>query len=229
MLGLGLSLTSPAVLGGLTGPAIRLSALTIVEGSAEGTAIGTLSVNNGTGTYDFTLTDTSSNKAKVAGTHGVNLQAGSTASDYDTAASFSITVQADNGVDTPLSRAFTINVTNLLEVTLSALTLANASFAFGAAAATVIGAIQNLSSGSTVAVNPADTRVAISGTNLVVGSSAASAGTFDIALRETHVDGSNSPRDTTLTITVSSDSFILREDGSHVLREDGSRVVRETF
>jgi hypothetical protein len=63
-----------------------------------GTAIGTLSVSGGTGTYTFTLTDSHTNAAQVSGTNGVNLQVGSASS---SAGTFNITVHATNGVALP--------------------------------------------------------------------------------------------------------------------------------
>ena len=94
---------------------ILLSASTLEENSAEGTAIGSLSVSNGSGTYTFTCTDSASNKVKVAGANGVNLQAGSSATDYETATSHSITIHADNGAGSVLDRTFTITVTDVAE------------------------------------------------------------------------------------------------------------------
>lgn len=90
---------------GPSGPTISLSNASFTAGAAQGTAIGTLSVVGGTGTYTFTLTDSASNKAQVAGTNGVNLQAGSASA---SAGSFSITVHADNGAGSVLDRAFLI-------------------------------------------------------------------------------------------------------------------------
>jgi hypothetical protein len=99
-------------LGGLgragTGAQIQLSNASFVAGSAQGTAIGTLSVTGGTGTYTFTLTDSATNKVQVAGTNGVNLQAGSAAA---SAGSFNITVHADNGAGSVLDRTFLITAT----------------------------------------------------------------------------------------------------------------------
>jgi len=72
---------SLGVLGGASNPnGIRLSASTFTAGAAQNTAIGTLSVVGGTGTYTFTLTDSHTNAVQVAGTNGVNLQVGSASS-----------------------------------------------------------------------------------------------------------------------------------------------------
>src|SRR4051812_24434733 len=91
-----------------TSAQIQLSNASFAAGAAQGTAIGTLSVTGGTGTYTFTLTDSATNKAQVAGTNGVNLQAGSASA---SAGSFSITVHADNGAGSVLNRTFLITAT----------------------------------------------------------------------------------------------------------------------
>lgn len=104
-LGLKLGL-STTLLGGVKGGVqIQLSNASFTAGSAQGTAIGTLSVSGGTGTYTFTLTDSASNQVQVAGANGVNLQVGSAAS---SAGSFSITVHADNGAGSVLNRTLLI-------------------------------------------------------------------------------------------------------------------------
>lgn len=98
-----------------TTPAIRLSANTLAENSAESTAIGALSVVNATGTAAFTLVDSSSNKVKLAGTNNVNVQAGSAATNYETTPSFTFTVSV-SGVTPSISNAtFTVNVTDVNE------------------------------------------------------------------------------------------------------------------
>lgn len=84
---------------------IALSASTFTANAAQNTAIGTLSVVGGTGTYTFTLTDSHTNAVQVAGTNGVNLQVGSAAS---SAGSFSITVHADNGAGSTFDKVFLI-------------------------------------------------------------------------------------------------------------------------
>jgi hypothetical protein len=94
-----------APLGGAGAKGIRLSNSTFIAGSAQGTAIGTLSVVGGIGTYTFTLTDSHTNAVQVAGTNGVNLQVGSAAS---SAGSFSITVHADNLAGSTFDRSFLI-------------------------------------------------------------------------------------------------------------------------
>ncbi len=81
---------------------IDLAKNTILASAANGDPVGRLAVLNGSGTYTFTLTlsagglfaidvaDLEKNGALVAGT------------------SYSITVSADNGVDTPISQSFMV-------------------------------------------------------------------------------------------------------------------------
>lgn len=97
-----------ALLANATAAGIVLSNATFTAGSAQGTAIGALSVVGGTGTYTFTLTDSHSNAVQVAGTNGVNLQAGSASA---SAGSFSITVHADNGAGSTFDKTFLITAT----------------------------------------------------------------------------------------------------------------------
>jgi hypothetical protein len=104
---LGLKLGLGALLG-TASKGIRLSASTFTAGAAQGTAIGTLSVVGGTGTYTFTLTDSHTNAVQVAGTNGVNLQVGATSS---SAGSFNVTVHADNGAGSTFDMPFLITAT----------------------------------------------------------------------------------------------------------------------
>lgn len=96
------------------------------------------------------------------------------------------------------------------ELELSTLTLSNNSFVVGSSAGTVIGSIQGITIGSTLSIVPLDNRVAISGNNIVVGSTAASAGEFTFTIRETYIGAINSPKDSALTISVR--SFISDSD-----------------
>lgn len=91
-------------------PTLVLSARTIAENASAGATVGTLSVANGSGSYTFSLTDTAGNRFAL---DGADLERGATSLDYEAATSHSITVEADNGVDTPLTRTFTILVTDI--------------------------------------------------------------------------------------------------------------------
>lgn len=96
------------VLGGGSNRGIALSNASFTAASAQNTAIGTLSVVGGTGTYTFTLTDSHTNAVQVAGVNGVNLQVGSASS---SAGSFSITVHADNGAGSTFDKVFLVTAT----------------------------------------------------------------------------------------------------------------------
>lgn len=200
---LGLGVTSlPVWQRGVSSPRIVLSANTLPENSPEGTAIGTLSVVGATGTAVFTLTDSSGNQVKLAGTNNVDLEAGATEADYETTQSFQFTVSVSGVTPAIPDATLTVVVTNVLEVTLADLTLDNDSFTVGAEPGTVIGSIVGKTAGSTLSIVPADPRVALSGTDIVVGSEAAEEGSFSVTVREVHADASNSPRDSVIELDV---------------------------
>ncbi len=95
---------------------IVLSASTLAENSAEGTAIGNLSVVNATGTAAFTLVDSSSNKVKLAGANNVNVQAGSSAVNYEApTTSFTFTVSVSGVTPAIPPATFTVIVTDVNE------------------------------------------------------------------------------------------------------------------
>ena len=89
------------------GPSIQLSNASVPEDAAIGALIGTLSVANGSGSYTFTITADPDSKFEI---DGDALEVNG-AFDYDVATSHQVTIEADNGVDDPISRTFTISVT----------------------------------------------------------------------------------------------------------------------
>ncbi len=93
--------------GGISGPSIVLSSSTIAEDASVGDLVGTLAVSNGSGSYTFTLTDDAGGLFALDGTDDALLEVAGALS----VGSESITVEADNGVDDPISRAFLITVT----------------------------------------------------------------------------------------------------------------------
>ena len=150
---------------------IALSNRTIAEDASVNDVIGTLSAANGSGTYTFTITADPDSKFQIA--NDDELQLADTL-DYETATSHSVTIEADNGVDDPISRQFTINVTNVLEVTLSALTLDADEIEEGSAEDTVVGALQDVTSGSTLSlIDDAGGRFKLSGSGIVVAAALA--------------------------------------------------------
>ena len=90
--------------------------------------------------------------------------------------------------------------------TLSALTLSAATVVENSASGVVVGAIQNHTAGSTLTLtNDAGGRFAINGANVVTGLVATdyeTATSHDITIQESLVGADNTPRSTTLTITV---------------------------
>lgn len=111
---------------------------------------------------------------------------------------------------------------------LATLSLAAAAFTQDAAAGTVIGAIQGLTTGSTIAVFPNDGRVTIDNSNnLVVGLTTASVGSFNITLRETLGGAQNSPNSTTVTVTVNAASAGITS-GNLVANRFQVPTVRQT-
>lgn len=92
--------------GGKTGPVINLSSASYPAGSALNTVIGTLSVSGGTGTYTYSFTSNPGTLFNI-----------STASLRDntgtiTAGSYPITIQANNGAGSVVTKAFLITATS---------------------------------------------------------------------------------------------------------------------
>jgi len=232
MLGLGLNIWRGA-LNGPYGPAIALSGYSIAEDAIVGAAIGTLSVNNGSGVYTYTITADPDAKFAI---DADSLELGATV-DYETATSHSVTIEADNGVDDPVSRTFVVFVSNVFEEpNLAALTLSASTIEEGSAAGVVVGAIQNGTSGSTITMtDTAGGRFSVSGSNVVAGATAtdyATSASHSITLRETLADSANSPRDTVLSITVTQAATgptngIQLETGDFLLAENGDYLIQE--
>lgn len=192
-----------------TDPRIVLSASSIAENASVNDVIGALSTANkpgdwGTSTYSIVADPDS--KFNISGT---NLRVGA-ALNYEAATSHSVTIRdTPSGPYSPIDRVFTITVTNVLEVTLNALTLDADEIEENSAAATVVGAVVGKTSGSTLSlIDDAGGRFALSGNNIIAGLVATnyeSATSHNITMRETHPDGNNSPRDSVIAITVTND------------------------
>lgn len=183
-----------------------LSALTgtfsLAESASGGALAGVLSGRT-TGST-LSLLDDAGGRVAITGTL---ITRGVTALDYDTASSHSFTVREtlSGSPNSPRDTTFTLTVTNVLEVTLSALS-GTFSLAENAAPGAVAGAISGKSSGSSLSLtDDAGGRVALSGSNVVRGATVLdyeTATSHNFTVRETHADGSNSPRDTVLSLTV---------------------------
>lgn len=169
-------------------PGLGVQAAFVALNAASGTVIATLRAD-----YTYTLTDNAGGKVSIASNV---LSLASTASATPT--SYLCALEA---VPAAGGRVLKWSIKVSVVPVLAALTLSTATLNINAAAGTVIGAIQNSASGSTLEVFPNDGRVAVSGANLVVGLTKASLGDFPITIRETFAGAPNSPRSTTLTLT----------------------------
>jgi hypothetical protein len=100
--------------------------------------------------------------------------------------------------------------------TLAALTLSASTVAEGTASGVTVGAVQGVTSGSTLSlVDDAGGRFALSGGNLITGlveTDYETATSHEVTIRETHADGNNSPRDTVIEITVEAATGIPATD-----------------
>lgn len=85
---------------------IQLSNAAVAEDASVGDVVGTLSVSNASGSYTFTIIADPDSKFAIDG-DDLKVDA---ALDYDTATSHPVTIEAENGVDDPISRTFTISV-----------------------------------------------------------------------------------------------------------------------
>lgn len=91
---------------------IAINNSSVAENSAIGTLIGTLSVAGGSGTYSFTMTDDAGGLFALDNVDDTLLEvAGSL--DYESVDSHVVTIEADNGVNPPISRDITITVTDI--------------------------------------------------------------------------------------------------------------------
>lgn len=98
--------------GGVSVARILLSDNTIAEDAADNSVVGILSVVGGSGTYTFSITADPDNKFAIANDDELIIDE---LLDYETATSHSVTIEADNGVDDPITRVFTITVTDVAE------------------------------------------------------------------------------------------------------------------
>lgn len=174
---------------------ITLAASTIAENSAPGVVVGALSSTPAGATW--TLTDTAGTRFAISGN---NLVTGATATNFEAAATHDVTVRGTLQGET-FDKVFTINVTDVDEITdiaLSAATVVSAS-----AAGVTVGALTSTPGGATFALtDDAEDRFAIVGTDLVTGATPtdfATAETHDVTVRGTR---QGETFDKVLTITV---------------------------
>jgi hypothetical protein len=145
---------------------ITLSANTVAENTATSQVVGALTSSPAGATYTITSQTPAGTFFAIS---GGNLVTGATPTNYENNTSHSITVRGTRLSET-FDKVFTINVTNVQEVTdiaLSATTIAE-----NATAGTVVGALTSTPAGASYSITsqtPSGTYFAISGGNLVAG------------------------------------------------------------
>lgn len=200
-LGLGIGLSRR--MAGEIGPTLSnlvLSASTVSESAASGTAIGTVIGQ----TKDSTL-ELTGDAGGLLALDGVTLETAG-ALDYETASSLAweITETLAGATNSPRVSDGAVAVSNVLEVTLGALNLDDLTHANDATQGTKVGTITGGSSGSTITLLSQEVANAYQkdGGDIEIGSAGPlSAGYRTITLQETHPDASNSGRQSVVTIT----------------------------
>lgn len=177
----------------------------IPENSANGTVVGTL--GNRTANSTLTLTNDASGRFTINSSTAQITVANGAALDYETNTSHSITVRETltGATNTPRDTVLTVTITDVVEVTLQALS-GTFTLPENANEGTIAGALTGTTSGSTLTlIDNSSNRVIISGTNIIKGTGVLDYETntsHTFTVRETHPNGTNSPRDTVLTLNV---------------------------
>jgi hypothetical protein len=209
--------------GGRSEPAFRrieLDRTAVLENSPEDTEIGTLRVNNGIGNYTFTISGGNEDQFKLqpeielveSGSEAApvpvtiaSLLCGATAIDYEETPTIDITISADNDIEAPLSRTFTITVGNQT-IDLAALTLSGSAIEEASTENTFVGEVRGYDANSTLSLtDTAGSRFKLTDGNILTGAVATDFGTatsHNITVRETNSEGTNSPLDTVFAISV---------------------------
>jgi hypothetical protein len=91
-----------------------MTSYSVSEDEAEDFVVATLSVAGGSGVYSFTL-DSQTPVGTYFKISGDELQLAATDLDYETNASHSLTITADNGVDDPITQIVEILVLDVSE------------------------------------------------------------------------------------------------------------------
>ena len=179
--------------------ALALSASTIVEASAADTVVGTV-LNTRPGS-SLSLTGTAGGRFKLVS--GV-IKADSTATNYEAATSHDITIRETLGSapNSPRDTVITITVTNVYEAAnLAALTLDDDILQQGSSATiNIVGATATSTLSMLTGSLPGGLTLN-SGARTITGTPTSEEETT-FTIRETLADSANSPRDTTLSITV---------------------------
>ena len=178
---------------------LNLTNLTVAENTAATTLVGALTgIRAGS---VFALIDSAGTRFALSGT---NINTGATLTNFEAATSHNIIVRETNAgfTGSPKDSTITINVSNVFEAAnLNALTLSDAAYITGTAESGTIG---GLTIGSTLSVSgslPSGFTVDTTARTWA-WSGAGSVSTPSIILVETLADSANSPRSSTINLTV---------------------------
>ncbi|AXQ68626.1 hypothetical protein HOU00_gp087 [Caulobacter phage CcrPW] len=144
-----------------------LTGTSVNENTAQGGAVGTLASTPSGATFSFVSPNNDAGGRFQIATNA--LQAGATATNYETAPSHLITIRATRGGET-MDKNFTITVNDIDEI--SDIALSGNSVTENTGSGVTIGALTSTPAGATFSIvsqTPAGTYLAISGTNLVTG------------------------------------------------------------
>ena len=177
---------------------LTLAASTVVENTSAGTVIG--GILGATAGSSLSLVDSAGGRFAISDT---NIVTGSVATDFETATSHNITIRETlaGAANSPRDTTVSISVTNVFEQpNLSALSLSTTSFTTGSPAS---GSITGSTAGSTISASGLPSGLTINGAARTwAWSGVGSAATSTITLTETLADSANSPRNSTVSVTV---------------------------
>ncbi|AIK68328.1 hypothetical protein P10VF_115 [Rhizobium phage vB_RleM_P10VF] len=189
---------------------MTLSNDVIPENLPIGFEVGTLNIQNGNGNYAYTVMSDPDNKF-VTDENKLIL---SSSVDFETKTSHNVTIQADNGIDDPISVGFSITVTNVLEGTLAP---TMATFDVSDVPGTGIATVTGLDAGAQeviVDITPDDGRLVLTNGNLVIkGETASNPGVINATVT------TSAGRTLDIAIVVTQETV---EEGSVLLLSDGS-------
>ncbi len=181
-------------------PALSLSPASVAENSAPGVVIG--AVQGRTTGSTLALANDAGGRFALS---GGNIVAGLVATDFETASSHNITVRETLAgyANSPRDTVLAIAVTNVFEApNLSALSLSSTAFTLGTATS---GTIAGATSGSTIAATGLPAGLTINGpARSFAYDGTGTAGSATITLTETLADSANSPRGSTVAVSIAS-------------------------
>ena len=180
-----------------------LSAASLAEGAVQGTTVGSLA-GAATGS-SLSLINNAGGRFQLSGS---TVEAGPTATDYETSKTYSIRVRETNldAKNSPLDTVFTIAITDIAEQPALSELSGLFSLSEDAPKGTLAGTLEGMTPGSTISLlDDAGGRVALDLPYVVRGTTGLdfeSSQTHSFTVRESLADAPNSPRDTVFTLTV---------------------------